>query len=122
MKKTNFTEQLQNATTVTQKATKFIETAPLKKGQTIKFLKKGEDINEMPTVTRVDKHNCYDEFGVVAVSMPEDKILIHLEGKGEASDETKIFPVIEINSSYYSMDDYYTCLLADMISEKLSKK
>jgi hypothetical protein len=119
MKKTNFAKQLQEASVVTQKATKFIENAPLEKGQTLQFyIEDEDDINEMPTVTRVDKHNCYDEFGVVAVSKPEDKVLIHLKGKGEASDETKVFPITELGA-YYSIDDYYTCLLADFISEKL---
>jgi len=123
MKKTNFAEQLSDATKVVQKATKFIETVPLKKGQTIQLFVESdtEDINDMPTVTRVDKHNNYDEFGVTAISKPEDKILIHLQGKGEASDEKKIFPIIELQN-FYMIDDYYTCLLADMISEELSKK
>jgi hypothetical protein len=120
MKKTNFAEQLQEASVVTQKAAEFIKTAPIKKGQTLQFYTEDvDDINEMPTVSRVDKHNCYDEFGVVAVSKPEDKVLIHLQGKGEASDETKVFPIDELGS-YYLMDDYYTCLLADFISSKLN--
>lgn len=124
MKKTNFAEQLQKATTVTQKATKFIETAPLKKGQTIQlFDEDTEDINDMPLVTRVDKYNNYDEFGVTAVSksFSEDQILIHLQGKGEASDEVRVVPAVEIGS-YYMLDDYSTCVLADIISYELSKK
>jgi len=126
MKKTNFTERLNAINPVVQEAIKFIETAPIKNGQTIKLMKKGEDINEMPTVTRVDKHNCYDEFGVVSVSKPEKTVLpteivLHLQGKGEASDEKREVTLGDLGS-YYVLDDYYTCLLADMISKKLSNK
>ena len=121
MKKTNFLKQLEESKKLVRKATKFIETVPLKKGQTVQiFDAENEDINEAPLVTRVDKHNNYDEFGVTAISKPEDKILIHLQGKGEASDEVKVFPITELGD-YYQLDDYSTCQLADIISHELSK-
>ena len=115
MKKTNFLEQLQNATKVVRIATEYIENAPIEKGKTLKLLKKGQDINDVPMVSRVDKYNEYSEFGVIAISNSDGKINIHLEGKGEASDETKIFPIKELGS-YYSLSEFDTCALADLIS------
>jgi hypothetical protein len=118
MKKTNFLEQLQDATKVVRNATEYIENAPLKEGQTLKLLKKGEDINDVPMVSRVDKYSDYSEFGVIAISKSNDKINIHLEGKGEVSDETKVFPIKELGS-YYSLSEFDTCALADLISSKI---
>lgn len=123
-KKTNFLEQLQGVQLITSNATKFIETAPIKKGQAINLFaiakkkNKQTDINDMPTVTRVDKYNNYDEFGVIAVSNKDGVIQVHLEGKGEAGDEKKVFPATEFGN-LYMLDDYNTCLLADLISENL---
>jgi len=123
MKKTNFTERLRAVNPIVEEATKFIETAPIKDGQTIKLMKKGDDINDVPMASRVDKHNCYDEFGVVAVSKPKKTVLpteviLHLEGKGEASDEKKEVALSEIGN-YYVLSEYDICALADMISAKL---
>jgi len=123
MKKTNFIERFNAINLIVQEATKFIETAPIKSGQTIKLMKKGDDINDVPMASRVDKHGCYDEFGVVAISKPNQKlfpteVILHLEGKGEVSDEKKEVPLSEIGN-YYVIDDYNICALADLVSKTL---
>jgi hypothetical protein len=118
MKKTNFLKQLHEATKVVRTATEFIGNAPLEEGETLVLQENSQDINELPMVTRVDKYSDYSEFGVIAISKSNNKINIHLEGKGEASDETRVFPLKELGC-YYSLSEFDTCALADLISSKI---
>ena len=121
MKKTNFEKRL---LAVEQEAVDFLKKS-IKKGKAIRLYTEEEAeendniLYDLPNVTRVGKYSEYDEYAVAGLKNVDGEIIVELEGKGEESGTEKEIPFSQLGESYYGIDGYNLCKLADEVSKRI---
>lgn len=118
MKKTKFLSQL---SAITDKAEALIKNIP--EGMNIVLIDTSDeenDINEVPIATKVGKYGDYDEYAIVSVQKKNGNVILHLEGKSEASGE-EVDLGFDDMGSFFVVDSANICDLADQLSEHLTE-
>ena len=105
----SFTDEINE---ISSKAHSVIVAAVKAKG-TINVIDEDDDrdmceiVCELPVVSTVGKYGDYDEFAIISLSIKDDKVTLHTDGKGDA-EEKRDFPLEEL-------DVFNMCALADEI-------
>jgi hypothetical protein len=118
MKKTTFLKDLQGTV---KKAREFIHAIP--DGKTVHLLPEEDEgndelIDQLPMVSRVDKHGFYEEYSVRRVTRKGDEIELNLWGRGETTWSEKDVAYSELGN-YFQMSNDDICFLADQIAIQL---
>jgi len=120
VKKTDFEKRL---LVIEQEAMDFLKKV-IKKGTSIRLYteKEAEEndniIYDLPNATYVSRHSMFDEYAIAGLKNEDGEIVVELEGKGDETGTEKSVKLSDIGS-YYQIDGYNLCKLADEISKLL---